>query len=105
MDTEFVIDVKDDGNNELLKGVEIKPGDKIQATCVYNSNERDEKTKFGLSTYDEMCIIGLMVTFETPTHADNENAVTAVGADLNAELNLRSFSCAIDDENRTTDIW
>jgi len=80
-----------------MKGVEIRPGDKIQVTCVYNSNEREEETRFGLSTYDEMCIIGLHVTFETPP----------TGTDLSVRtgLELRSFSCAIDDENHTTDVW
>jgi hypothetical protein len=101
MDAEFVIDVNDDENEEEssmpMKGVEIRPGDKIQSTCVYNSNEREENTRFGLSTYDEMCIIGLHVTFETPP----------VDADVSvrSELALRSFSCAIDDENHTTDVW
>merc|ERR1712194_566149 len=48
-----------DGNEgiELVTGVEIKAGDKIQATCVYNSMYREDKTRFGLTTYDEMCII------------------------------------------------
>jgi len=105
MDTEFVVDVNnDDGeNNELMQGVAIQPGDKIQTTCVYNSNDREEKTKFGLSTYDEMCIIGLQVTFETPSVTDDAAAAAAAG--IRAELALRSFACRVDDENHTTDVW
>jgi hypothetical protein len=98
MDNEFVIDVDSD-KGEFTRGVEIKPGDKIQATCVYNSNDRVNRTSFGLSTYDEMCIISLRVSFETPTMTDE------IATSLTTELNLRSFTCSMDDENRTTDIW
>merc|ERR1711904_454996 len=48
------------------RGTEIRPGDKIQVSCIYDSNYRDSPTNFGLSTYDEMCITTLQVTFETP---------------------------------------
>ena len=98
-DKEFKIDVNtnDDEDQELVRGLEIRPGDKIQATCVFNSKDRTEKTRFGLSTYDEMCIIGIDVVFETP--------VVDTAISLIAELNLRLFSCANDNENHTTDIW
>merc|ERR1719162_2932630 len=81
---------------ELVRGVEIKPGDKIQTTCVYNSMYRDEKTRFGLSTYDEMCLIALQITYKTPpvNTVDNDIDIrTAVGISLSADLILRTFSC------------
>merc|ERR1712048_375117 len=65
MDYEYEITI-DDGSTELMQGVEVKPGDKVQATCVYNSMDRTEDTVFGPSTYDEMCIVWLFITFETP---------------------------------------
>merc|ERR1719162_2517518 len=73
MDAEYKIQVHSNSDNvdttesiELVKGVEIVPGDQIQATCVYNSMYRENNTQFGESTYEEMCIIGLQITFETP---------------------------------------
>merc|ERR1712241_872544 len=105
MNKEFVIDVNENDGTDgdtlmMIKGVEVKPGDKIQATCVYNSNDRSENTSFGLSTYDEMCLIGVFVTFKTPS-------VDEIGqVDFATELNLRSFSCVMDDTNKhTTDVW
>jgi hypothetical protein len=41
-----------------MRGTEIKAGDKIQVSCVFDSTD---STFFAFSTYDEMCI-----TFETP---------------------------------------
>ena len=101
MDKEFVIDVDVDGGNDItmVGGVEVKAGDKIQVSCVYNSKNRDEDTYFGLSTYDEMCIIGVFVTFKTPS----VDEIGDIG--FSTELNLRSFNCAADDENHTTDVW
>jgi len=106
MDNEYTIDVAADGSNiansiELMQGVEVKPGDKIQATCVYNSMDRTEDTEFGESTYEEMCLIGLLVTFETPPL----NEGTANTIDFTADVNLRDFSCDVDQENHTSDIW
>jgi hypothetical protein len=105
MDTEFMMPeiqaVSNEDNNVLMKGTEIKIGDKIQTTCVYNSSERTGKTEFGLSTYDEMCIISVHITFKTPSIIDNEIANTSFAADLN----LRSFSCKVDDINHTSDVW
>jgi len=83
----------------LMQGVEVKPGDKVQATCVYNSMDRTEDTVFGPSTYDEMCIVWLFITFETPP------PVAADGIDFIVDLNLRSFRCEPDNENHTTDVW
>jgi len=104
MDMEYEIEVAvDDSDNssamDLISGVEIKPGDKIQATCVYDSTDRTEDTAFGLSTYDEMCIIGLYVTFKTP----EEGAANSI--EFLADLALREFSCDTDNENHTTDVW
>jgi hypothetical protein len=106
-DTEFEIQVNNQedntNNNELMKGTEIKIGDKIQTTCVYNSSERTEKTKFGLSTYDEMCIISLQITFKTPSIIDNNEIANKIS--FTTDLNLRSFSCIVDDINHTSDVW
>ena len=107
MDAEFIMpEIQAVNNNEgnsniLMKGTEIKIGDKIQATCVYNSSERTENTKFGLSTYEEMCIISVQITFKTPSITENEAANTSFITDLN----LRSFSCEVDNINHSSDIW
>jgi hypothetical protein len=104
MDKEFAIDVDEGGDSynsyaTMVGGVEVKAGDKIQVSCVYNSMNRNKATYFGLSTYDEMCIIGVFVTFKTPS-------LDEIGdVDFGTELNLRSFNCALDDENHTTDVW
>lgn len=112
------IEIENDENDEnknnntlMMRGVEIKPGDKIQATCVYDSTDRTENTKFGLSTYDEMCIISLYVTFETPLAMLKDDdtstnvAAVAANADFVAELMLRTFSCDVDHELHTTDVY
>jgi len=88
------------------RGLDIKPGDKIQVTCVYNSNYRTEDTIFGVSTYDEMCITTTYVTFETPpslmaTNGDDETIVASneIALDLITELSLMTFRCQMDDES------
>jgi len=105
MDKEYKIQVHSNSDNvdtkesiELVTGVEIVPGDQIQTTCVYNSMYRENNTHFGLSTYDEMCIIDLQITFETPPNND------VIGIGLTADLNLRTFSCdvMVDDTNEDT---
>merc|ERR1712176_393649 len=62
--------------------------------------DRTEDTKFGRSTYDEMCIISLFVTFETPPL----NTIEGAASDINfsADLDLRTFNCDVDEE---TDVW
>merc|ERR1712157_689558 len=64
---------------------------------------------FGFSTYDEMCVVSLYVTFETPPHntagEDGGAASSGGGIDFIADLNLRVFKCEVDDENHTTDVW
>eukprot|EP00751_Fragilariopsis_kerguelensis_P016429 CAMPEP_0170841154 /NCGR_PEP_ID=MMETSP0734-20130129/5005_1 /TAXON_ID=186038 /ORGANISM="Fragilariopsis kerguelensis, Strain L26-C5" /LENGTH=779 /DNA_ID=CAMNT_0011209101 /DNA_START=2290 /DNA_END=4629 /DNA_ORIENTATION=- len=86
---------------EFIKGVEIVPGDHIQATCVYNSMYRDTSTQFGLSTYDEMCLIFLQITFPTPVDLINNNNNNDLGSlSLTADLNLRTFSCGVMEEEK-----
>lgn len=95
--------VATDGTNTILRGTEIMPGDKIQATCVYDASYRENDTRFGISTYDEMCITGVLVDFVTPesllnsSGGDNDAAL-----DVRAELALMSFSCDADEE---TDVY
>jgi len=84
-------------NDEIMRGTEIKPGDRIQATCVFDSTYRTDPTNFHISTYDEMCITNTRVTFETPASLMNGGAIDATsGLDLATELHLMSFSCADD---------
>jgi len=81
--------------------ITIVPGDKIQATCVYDSTYREKDTRFGISTYDEMCITGVVVTFETPDSLLNPST-NATTLDLLAEINLMTFTCDSDEE---TDVY
>merc|ERR1719316_1199383 len=77
------------------RGTEIRPGDKIQVSCIYDSNDRDSPTNFGLSTYDEMCITTLQVTFETPQELlDGSSSSAAAAVSLATHFELMSFSCA-----------
>jgi len=103
LDYEDVVEV--DGTNDILRGTDIVPGDKIQVTCVYDSSNREGATQFSLSTYDEMCITTAIITFDTPASllAFGNNS-TAFESKLNilTEINLMSFSC---DEDEETDIY
>jgi len=106
-----------DSINGTLTGIEVKPGDKIEATCVYDSTSRQEESRFGLSTYDEMCITGVYITFETPKALLNEgnNATSSDGmVDIFSDIKLRSFICELGDdvhqgfltaEEHGRDIW
>lgn len=77
------------------RGTEIRPGDKIQVSCVYDSNYRDSPTYFGLSTYDEMCITTLQVKFETPSELSMDGSSSkAAAVSLATQFELMSFSCA-----------
>jgi len=99
------LDVGTDMDDTTMHGQLIKPGDKIQATCVYNSEYRTKKTLFGWSSYDEMCITNLRVTFETPASlltTDTDTDSPTIGIDLATELELVTFSC---DEDETTDVY
>lgn len=87
-----------DGTNPDRRGFEIKPGDKIQVTCVYDGSARDNDTNFGLATTDEMCVTSVAVSFETPEYLlyPNANASSIVPhANLSLENNflLRNFFC------------
>jgi hypothetical protein len=79
--------------DSILRGAEIKPGDKIQATCVYDATYRDAPTIFHLSTYDEMCITTTKVTFETPISLITGQSNAASALPLAMELDLMTFSC------------
>jgi len=84
-------------NDEIMRGMEIKAGDRIQATCVFDSTYRTEPTRFYLSTYEEMCITNTHVTFETPASLMNGGEIDAKSSlDLATEIHLMSFSCADD---------
>jgi len=86
-------------NDTIMRGTEIKAGDQIHATCVYDSTYRDEPTQFFLSTYDEMCITNIRISFETPDSLLNGGANSTTAAiDLLTEINLRSFSCGDDEQ-------
>jgi hypothetical protein len=91
--------VKENNSDSIMRGVEVKPGDKIQATCVFDSTYRNESTQFERSTYDEMCIVVSYVTFKTP-----ESLVTGGDGlvDINTELHLLRFGCLEDEE---TDVY
>jgi hypothetical protein len=84
-------------NDEIMRGTEIKAGDRIQATCVFDSTYRTDPTRFYLSTYDEMCITSTHITFETPASSMNGGEIDAESAlDLATEIHLMSFTCADD---------
>merc|ERR1711935_57863 len=84
-------------NDEIMRGTEIKVGDRIQATCVFDSTYRTEPTRFYLSTYDEMCFNSIHLTFETPASLMNGGEIDAKSSlDLATEIHLMSFSCADD---------
>jgi len=86
--------VRDD---TILRGTEIRAGDKLQSTCVYDSTYRTDPTFFYLSTYDEMCVNAIRVTFETPAYLLNgEEDATAAAVDIATQLHLHSFSCLDD---------
>jgi hypothetical protein len=107
-----VSDPTDAASTSMIQGMEVKPGDKIHITCVYDSTDRSEPTQFGLSTYEEMCITQLFLTFETPqallekTEDEEGDADVATGVvDVYTDIKLRVFTCDVDYENQTTDIY
>jgi hypothetical protein len=88
-------------NDTIMRGTEIKVGDRIQATCVFDSTYRTDPTYFDLSTYDEMCISWIRITFETPASLmanddEGELDVPSNSLDLGLELLLMMFRCADD---------
>jgi len=84
-------------NDAIQRGTEVRPGDKLQATCVYDSSYRTEPTNFYLSTYDEMCITTSRLTFPTPASLLDGSTKEEGTLDMIAELHLMSFAC-VDDE-------
>lgn len=94
---DYVVD-----ENTVLQGTEVKVGDKIQVTCVYDSSARTEPTSFDVSTYDEMCITTVLVTFPTPSSllssgnaTESEPLYENLG--LFTELRLHTFECETDE--------
>jgi len=84
--------------SDVVRGSAIRHGDEIQTTCVYNSEYRDSTTRFGPSTYDEMCLNSIIITFDTPPSLlDPEYEVGAL--DIISELNLLTFNCATDERS------
>mmetsp|Transcript_18058 Transcript_18058/g.36528 ORF Transcript_18058/g.36528 Transcript_18058/m.36528 type:complete len:735 (+) Transcript_18058:124-2328(+) len=79
-----------------LDNVLVRPGDKIQTTCVFDSTGRNESTKFALATYDEMCLNTVSVMFDTP------NATDDGGLSAANDVYLRSFRCSTAEDG---DIW
>lgn len=94
---DYVVD-----ENTVLQGTEIKVGDKIQVTCVYDSSARTDPTIFDVSTYDEMCITTVLVTFPTPSSLLSSGNATEGEAlyenlGLFMELRLHTFDCESDE--------
>ncbi len=89
--------VSSDGTNNILRGFEIKPGDKIQATCVYDGTDRANDTKFGLPTTEEMCIISVVVSVETP--GSLLNPIVNSSSIETHDIFLRNFFCDSDEES------
>lgn len=92
----------------LKQGVMVKAGDEISVTCVFDSTARQEPTAFGPSTYQEMCIVTVYVTFDTPRVlldiGEESSSVLSSTANVLVDLNLRSFGCGVDDEFHKTDV-
>lgn len=99
-----VSDPTDAASTSMIQGMEVKPGDKIHVTCVYDSTGRNEETDFGLSTYEEMCITRQCLTFETP-QALLENIKDESVMNIYTDIKLRVFTCDVDDENQTTHVY
>lgn len=99
---DYIDYVAADGTNEILRGTEIRPGDRIQATCVYDSTSRDKDTIFSLATYDEMCITTATITFDTPPSLLNGTGASDSSGDILTDIALMSFTCDADEE---TDVY
>jgi len=100
-DNQETIPLEFDGiveNDTTMRGTEVRPGDKIQATCVFDATHRDEATSFYLSTYDEMCANIFHVTFPTPARL-LEGGEDDSALDLATELQLMTFSCGTGPES------
>lgn len=86
----------EDQSGRSLGEVALRPGDKIQTTCVYDSTSKTKNTQFDLSTYDEMCLNNIVVMVDTPS-LDEVSALGAV-----ADIELRAFRCS---DTQEGDIW
>uniref|UniRef100_A0A7S0AZY3 Copper type II ascorbate-dependent monooxygenase C-terminal domain-containing protein n=1 Tax=Minutocellus polymorphus TaxID=265543 RepID=A0A7S0AZY3_9STRA len=101
-DSDEAIDLKsrsiwsyDDQGGYDLDNVVLRPGDKIQTTCVYDSRERDSITRFDLATYDEMCLNTITTIMPLPE-------VVQGGLSLANEIEIRGFRCST---SKDGDIW
>jgi len=107
-----VTDPTDAATTSMIRGMEVKPGDKIQVTCVYDSIGRSEATRFGFSTYDEMCLTAVFITFKTPKSileltegGEGDTAFAATVANAYVGMMLHLFACENDYKNHTTDVY
>jgi hypothetical protein len=87
---------------EMMRGVQIQEGDKIQVTCVYDSTDKTDPTIFGLSTYDEMCVISVEITIETPNSILSGETTNV---DIGTDMDLRLFTCEVDNEDHSSDVY
>lgn len=85
----------DDQSGYELDNVILRPGDKIQTTCVYDSTDRDSITRFDLATYDEMCLNTITTLMPLPEAEEG-------GLSLANEIEIRGFRCATSEDG---DIW
>jgi len=85
----------DDQSGYDLDNVILRPGDKIQTTCVYDSSERNSITRFDLATYDEMCLNTITTLMPLPE-------VEEGGLSMANEIDIRGFRCATSEAG---DIW
>ena len=67
------------------KGLDLHAGDVLLSTCVYNTQHMSEATKFGRSTYDEMCLNMLGVELDT-ADKHHGSAFSCEGAVWSGEL-------------------
>lgn len=90
------------------KGVELRVGDTLSSTCVYNSESKLEATHFGLSTFEEMCLNTLGVEMDTEDKhygfAFNCEGSLWSGdlGDTQSALNIHSTETLL---KRATDCW
>ena len=85
----------DDQSGYELDNIVLRPGDKIQTTCVYDSTDRDSITRFDLATYDEMCLNTITTLMPLPEAEEG-------GLSLANEIEIRGFGCATSEDG---DIW
>jgi len=73
----------EDGNSSDKKEIHIFPGDKLKATCAFDSSNMDSIVRAGHTSSDEMCNFYLMLYSELPFFmwcVDNSEWIHAHGA-------------------------